>query len=324
MENQQIPAIEIKEKKNNKIFLFIFIASIILNLVLIMRIINPDINITGSATLVDPKINQNLANNQDNSNFILHYQGLKDQIESEIDKHDADLKVGFFIQDLKSGTWTGKNERLGFAPASLLKVPIMIAILKKVERGEVSLDDKLTIRQEDIDAKYSTSFEGKENQEATVEELLRAMISQSDNTAKNVLVRQLIAYEIDDIFKHLGVPNPYLQDNKDKTVSPRDYSRFFKSSYYSTYLTPDLSEFALQLTTDTQLENLLPEGIPKDVQVAHKFGIYNEDELHDCGIVYHKKNPYIICVMTKELSSVESADLIRKISKNTYEFIDDQ
>lgn len=322
MEDNHIPAIETKEeKKSNKLFSFILIASIILNLLLIVKIINPGMNITGAATLVAPEINKQLADNIDSSSYILHYSRLRSEIQPEIDKIEAGKKVGLFVQDIKTGSWMGINEKMGFTPASLLKVPIMIAIMKKKDRGEISLSDKIIIKKEDLDLDYQTKYEGKEGQEFTVEELLISMIKESDNTAKNALVRQLFSYEMDDVFQHMGVPNPYLPENQDKTVSPRDYSRFFKSLYYSTFLSPSSSQFALELTTHTQLESLLPEGVPDDVQVAHKFGVYDESFLHDCGIVYHEKNPYLICVMTKELPSSISSDLIRKISTFTYEFV---
>lgn len=323
MEENKIPEINHSKKVNlKKVFTVILISSILLNAILILKILIPDFGITGSAVKIEPEINKNLANNVESKDFILHYGDLRLKIEEEILKPNEQNDVGFFIQDLRTGSWAGKNERTGFAPASLLKIPIMIAILKKVDRGELSLNSKLVIRSEDIDDTYPTTYEKKAGEEVTIKELLKCMITNSDNTAKNTLIRQLFSYEVDDIFKHVGIPNPYLPENQDKTTSPRDYSRFFKSLYFSTYLSPELSKFALSLTTNTQTENLIPEGVPSNVEVAHKFGIYNEEELHDCGIIYHEKNPYILCIMTRNLGSVKGADIIRKISKEAYDFVD--
>lgn len=322
MEQSSIPVIEnIERKKTKNFFSMILIISLILNLILIIKIINPDIKITGSATLVHQDLSKDLANNVDSSKFILHYTGLRDEIISEIEKNNVSNKVGVFIQDLKTGAWTGIEEKRGFTPASLLKIPIMMAILKKVDNSELSLSDPITIKKEDIDSSYQTKHERKEGEDYTIEELLVSMISESDNTAKNALARQLFAYEVDDVFKHVGIPNPYLPENKDKTVSPRDYSRFFKSLYYSTFLSKKNSEFALKLTTNTQLENLIPAGVPEEVEVAHKFGVYDESSLHDCGIVYHQENPYILCVMTKDMPSTVSSEIIRKTSSLTYNFV---
>jgi beta-lactamase class A len=312
-------------EKNNRlkvVFSLILIFSIILNIILIIKIINPSNFFTGEVILTNPETNKNLANNIGvNQNYILHYNPLKEKILPELEKYPQ-AQIGFFIQDLQTGGWLGWNEQEGFAPASLLKVPIMMAVLKKVDRGELDLNDKITIRKEYIDTTYHTSYEGKENEEFTVEQLLSSMIQESDNTAKNALVTELLPYEIDEVFMHTGIPDPYLKENKDKTVSPRDYSRLFKSLYYSTFLSAKSSEFALKLATNTQIENLITQGVPPEVQVSHKFGIYYDKSLHDCGIVYHKKNPYLICIMTNNISTAESAELIRFISKETYNFVD--
>jgi beta-lactamase class A len=83
----------------------------------------------------------------------------------------------------------------------------MMAVLKKVDRGELDLNDKITIRKEYIDTTYHTSYEGKENEEFTVEQLLSSMIQESDNTAKNALVTELLPYEIDEVFMHTGIPD---------------------------------------------------------------------------------------------------------------------
>jgi hypothetical protein len=69
---------------------------------------------------------------------------------------------------------------------------------------------------------------------------------------------------------------------------------------------------------------LISEKIPKEIQVAHKFGVYESDSykfLHDCGIVYHPKNPYFLCIMTKDLGMEKSKELIPEISKDVYDYI---
>lgn len=148
------------------------------------------------------------------------------------------------------------------------------------------------------------------------------MIVDSDNTAQNALIRQLSLSEIDAVFVHVGIPDPYLLDSE-HSVSPRNYVRFFKALYYSTFLTPEYSEKALDLATDTQEEDLISKGVPSQIQVAHKFGIVNEKFLHDCGIIYHQKNPYFLCIMTKNMLN-ESYDIIPEISKDVYDYVDSQ
>ena len=88
-------------------------------------------------------------------------------------------------------------------------------------------------------------------------------------------------------------------------------------------MSPALSEKALDLTTDAQEDNLISAGIPYEIQVAHKFGVIEDKkQLHDCGIVYYPDNPYMLCIMTKDMEISDSRNLIQNISKDVYESID--
>jgi hypothetical protein len=81
----------------------------------------------------------------------------------------------------------------------------------------------------------------------------------------------------------------------------------------------------------------LAAGVPEGVIVAHKFGERVEyfvdratgieqshiSQLHDCGIVYYKKTPYGICVMTEGQDLDTLKTVISMISKTTYDEVDD-
>ena len=310
----------------NCIIALVIILSITLNIILIIRVTDTK-SITGNAVLIDPAKENLLDRNVQNDKTILHYTELSKAIDEEIQAHGSSENFAVFVQDAKTGAWMGRNEKMGFAPASLMKIPIMLAILKKVDRKEISLDDTLIIREEFIDYAYGNARERKAGDRVSIRDLLEGMIRYSDNTAKNALKSELTVYELDEVFQHVGIPNPYTSETEEgEKVSVRAYIRLFKALYYSTFLSEDLSTLGLNLTTNTQVENLISEGVPVDIEVAHKFGIYDDQVsekklLHDCGIVYHKENPYFICIMTKNTDIVMSADFIQKVSKHTYDFV---
>jgi len=91
--------------------------------------------------------------------------------------------------------------------------------------------------------------------------------------------------------------------------------------YNSSYLNFEMSNKALMLLTQTDFPNGLVAGVPDSVVVAHKFGEQkngDEQQLHDCGIVYYQENPYILCVMTKGYEIPELASIIKEISQQVY------
>ena len=224
------------KKKSKKILLLIIhllVLSLLLNIFLFIKLNN--INYTGDTLkfinssgniLIDSDVVQNNLN----GTLIIHYDGLRNQLLQEISRYNATDDVGVFLQDIHTGTWLGINERTGFISASLLKIPIMMAVLKKVERGELSLTDKITLTESELNNQYGDLYKQGAGTQISVEDLLKAMILSSDNTAKNALVDQLSEAELDAVLNHVGITM-----TNDGVVSPRDYMRMFKALYYSTF-----------------------------------------------------------------------------------------
>lgn len=316
--------------KKLKIFFFLLlIFSLIVNIVLIFMTSGAIHNGTYTSGEFLPlvKIIQGVsvdANSGENSSAILHYAGLNKTISQDILNYNATGNVGVYVEDTKTGAWFGINERTGFFPASLLKIPIMMAVLKKVQSNEINLNDNIELIPSDSSdvAKWG-NLSGTSGVNMTVLELLRQMVAFSDNTAKEALKRQLTQTELDAVFVHVGITDPYISD--DQTVSPRGYTRLFKALYYSTYLAPHYSELGLEIARDDKDHNLISQGVPTGVEVSHKFGAFEEwGVLHDCGIVYHPQNPYFICIMTKSLDTNLGGKLIPQISKDIYDYVDNE
>lgn len=197
-----------------------------------------------------------------------------------------------------------------------------MAVMKKVERGELDINKKLTIIESDVNNQSETDSHLSAGTKMTVLELLRYMIKYSSNTAKNALKRQLESVEIDEVFNHVGIPNPY-QLGGESNTSVRQFTRLFKALYFSTYLAKQSSELILELATETRTESLIAAGVPWEVQVAHKYG-EGDKLLHDCGIVYALNNPYFLCIMTNNMEYAKARTLIKQISAEVYSFVKNQ
>lgn len=318
---ESIPVKKPQQRKFAYSILTLLIVSLALNIFLLVDLSNEK---DANFKFIDPSVTISIDSNVQNSKSVLHYTGLREVLESRIGSYTTVDNVGVFVQDIDTGAWLGMNERMGFAPASLLKVPVMMAILKKVSYNEISLEDKVTIVQEDIDIGWGELYEDKVGTEVTVMQLIKDMTAGSDNSAKNALKRQLSDRELDEVFTHVGIPNPYHADQNNQTVSPRNYNRFFKALYHATFLPADLSELALDIAADTSEESLISKGVPTQIQVSHKFGVYEGRILHDCGIVYHLQNPYFICIMTKNVEIAPGSELIQGLSKDVFTFVDER
>lgn len=308
------------------IFLPLFLVSLAFNLYFIFNsqtgIISPLFN--DKFRFLSPDLNNlPVDSNVENNKMILHFAPLRDKFTQQTATLYNGQKIGIYVQDVRSGAWLGINEKEGFAPASLLKLPIAMAVYKEVEKGDLNLDQLVEIKAVDIDEAAGVPDRFKIGDQVSVRELLTLMLSVSDNTAKNMLKSLLSPEDLNKIFTHVNIPNPYIQANESAYLTtPRQYSRLLKALYYSSYLQPANSQAILDFLTDTRVESLLSQKLPWEVQIAHKYG-ERQDALHDCGIVYHAINPYFICLMSSNVDLLQAKELISQMSLDVYNFVEE-
>lgn len=259
---------------------------------------------------------------------------IKEIINQEINKQNVSF-VSVYYRDLNNGPWFGINEKEYFSPASLIKVPILIAYLKKTETDPSILQKKLTIIDDPTGGNNIQNIKPSQATvaatEYTIEKLLEEMIIYSDNNAYVTLANNLTGEEIMKVYQDLDVDISKAFSNPNgNIVTIKNYASFFRILYNASYLNKEMSEKALNLLSQVEFKNALAAGVPKDILVSHKFGERkysdtNEIQFHDCGIVYLQKNPYLLCIMTKTTKSINQAiNLIKEISSKTYQEVSRQ
>lgn len=232
--------------------------------------------------------------------------------------------ISVYYRDLSNGPWFGINEDEGFTPSSLLKLPLLISALKENEEVDNVLIDR-TIKFEKKEFIGNQYFKPEVELEIgktyTVSELLRRTIIYSDNESAILLYKLLGDTKLIETYVNLGLISP--QGVMDFNMNVKEYGSFFRVLYNSSYISKESSEFALELLAESKFINGIKSGVPKDTIVSHKFGEQiNTDgvlQLHDCGIVYALKKPYLLCVMTRGNNFPELAGIIKNISKIIYD-----
>ncbi len=248
---------------------------------------------------------------------------VQDFIQQVKDQKKATF-VSVYFRDLNFGPWMGINEKENFAPASLLKVPIMIAALKKAEEDRSFLQKKVKYTEhldKNVVPNILDTHLVKLGNSYTIEDLIERMIEYSDNEAKELLLQNLDQSFILKVMSDIGI-NTSVNMSSD-FVSVRDYSNFFRLLYNATYLDRDLSEKALQILSKTKYDKGFLAGLPKGTMVAHKFGerAYTDSDikqLHECGIVYFAGSPYLLCIMTRGTDFDQLATVLAGISAIVY------
>ncbi len=237
--------------------------------------------------------------------------------------------IAIYFRDLQDGPWFGINEKVMFSPASLMKLPVLIAYLKLAEVDPGVLQRKLVWD----DAEKWSSIQNikpavliERGKSYTVDDLLYRMMAYSDNDAWHLLFKNLNFRDMDKILDEVGVDYDPVKEEDLMTV--KAYSSLLRVLYNATYLSRPMSEKALDLLAKVDFKEGIVAGIPAGVPVASKFGertigMQNEvKQLHEFGIIYYPKNHYLLGVMTRGKDFARLSGVIRDISRLIYSEVD--
>jgi len=239
-------------------------------------------------------------------------------------------KTSVYFRELNDGLWFSIGDVEQYIPASLRKVPLMMAVLKQGEKEPGLLDRKVKFEQSDDSAKqnfkpsqglvFGTSY--------SVRDLIYRMIVYSDNNAFLLLTKIVSPSELMRVYSNLRMLDPQ-NVNSDNFLSVQTYESFFRVLYNCSYLNREASDWALELLSKSEFSTGLVAGVPRGVKVAHKFGEKSDEasgtvQLHDCGIVYYPQHPYLLCVMSKGQSFESLSEGIAGVSRLVYQGIDAQ
>ena len=274
---------------------------------------------------INPLLDCNSANISQDQNLT----SLKKSIQFVINQKINNQKISFasvYYRDLNNGPWFSINGDEYFSPASLIKVPVLMAYLKEAEDDPSLLSKKITdTKPFDYSQQNITPTQTLEvNKEYTVEDLIERMIVYSDNAAYELLLDNIDNTKIFNVYQDLDVDISKAQnDPNGNIITVEDYASFFRILFNASYLNQSMSEKALNLLSQSQYYDGLVAGIPKDIIVAHKFGERQflpskEKQLHDCGIVYLPNKPYLLCVMSRGSDFNQAANFIKEVSQTVY------
>jgi len=260
--------------------------------------------------------------------LIVDFSPLKEKINNYITKNN--LNVSVYVENFRNGAYMGINEKVGFFPASLSKLPIAIVIMRNIESGTLSYSTMLQIRDDDRTASSGELYKTAEK-ELPLQVVLEKMLKESDNTALRIMLHYVDLEDFQFLLDYYNLDiNADLQkeqrDNHPDFVSPKSISNIFSSLYFSSVLEPQNSQYLLSLLRDTTFDINKAAGLPDNITIVHKFGknYYNANKyFHDCGILYYEDSRIFYCIMTKNEDENEAPETVGVIVNEIYHYVRD-
>lgn len=205
------------------------------------------------------------------------------------------------VYHLNDQTWYGLNEDMEMPAASIMKVPIMAAVL-----DTLILDDTYTLRNIDKQSGSGSIEFMDEGTALTIKELVTEMGKKSDNTATSVLSQKV---GDDAVLKIISDWNLHKTDYNQNTTTAYDVGEMWKRVYKK----PDMWNY-LQ---DSIYEDRITLGLPEGTKFAHKVGT-DDGVWSDSGIVFAPK-PFILVILTRDSDRDEAQKIVPEITKIIWE-----
>lgn len=256
--------------------------------------------------------------------YIINFSPLKEELLTIQKKFPQKTYVYFLY--LNNSGWIGINEREKFTAASLVKVPLAMAIYKLSEEGKLNLEKEYTVQESDLNDGFGSFYKTALGQTFKVEELVKIMLEQSDNTAQdallNVLQNEGIVNPVGDVYQFFGWQFDFGSEANIKQIDLKTLSNMFLALYNARYLNIENSNTILEYLTNTPFDDKIVAGVPKDIVVSHKIGVAADNKtFSDCGIVYAPNRHYLLCMGSNGSDEELAKKFTSQVSAAVYKYI---
>lgn len=249
--------------------------------------------------------------------------------------------IGIYVKNLRTGKTVQLNADTVFPTASIVKVPILVGIMDRLEKGELKYDSSLIYKDSLLYAGSDILGSFKSSEKIALKKVMMLMLTTSDNTAS--LWLQSLAgggARINSIMESLGLKDTRVNSRTPGRESfraiyqwgqttPREMGTLFEMMYRSQVFSPAARERMLRcLGRNFWDEDEAISQIPPTIEVFSKNGCVNASR-SEAMIVNAPKNPYVFCIFTKNnkdqrwVHENEAWAMARKISKLLWEYYGD-
>ena len=233
-------------------------------------------------------------------------------------------KVGFYYKNLITGEIITYQHEEAFDAASVIKIPILIEVYRKIMDGSLHENQIFQVKEDDKLPSCGALTYMHTGLEVTLKDLCTLMIILSDNTATNMLIKLVGMDQINETMSGLGLKktkvNRLLFDSKQSAlgiqnyITPGEIGILLEKMYDGSLVSKQASKEMISILMNQRLNGKIPFYITDGTKVAHKTG---EDSgiTHDVGIVFTKE-PFIVCFCSNNVEVPYFERVIQEISRD--------
>jgi beta-lactamase class A len=264
-------------------------------------------------------------------------KGLQRKVEEVLKGFNGD--IGVYVKNLKNGKVVAINADTVFPTASMVKIPILIGVMDKINRGELSYQQPLTYKDSLLYAGVDILGSFKNEEKIDLGKVMMLMLTMSDNTAslwlqslagKGTRINELVD-SIGFVATRVNSRTPGREAIRNiygwGQTSPREMATLMEKIVRGEVISKERSEQMLRLLGRNFWDEQAISQIPSDVFVASKGGAVDESR-SEVLFVNGRGARYVFCICTKNNKDQswgennEAWVLTRKLSKLLWKYFE--
>lgn len=239
------------------------------------------------------------------------------------------VKPAVFVWDYDTQNYVDINASEIYATASIIKIPVLIDVFKSIEAGQMSLEDTMPLT-EYYRTEGSGSLQFKaHNSEYTIDELANRMITESDNSATNMLMAKVGSMtDVNQAIRDWGLKDTYVQTwlpdltGTNKTTARDMATMLYNIDENDKFLSPESRAKILNYMGHVHNNRLIHAGLGPGAVFLHKTGDIGK-MLGDAGIVIapNGKKYIVVILANRPHNSIAGKEFIVKASEIIYNYM---
>lgn len=232
-----------------------------------------------------------------------------------------------------------------FPLQSVFKFPIALTVLHEVDKGLLSLNQKILLTQRDLLPNTWSPLREKYpngNVKISLAEILKYTVSESDNNGCDILLRLIGGPgKVNDYIHKIGIKEVAIVANEEKMhkswdvqflnwITPKASTSLLKLFYERRILSKKSYEYLWKIMSETSIgKDRIKGQLPKGTIVAHKTGTSDTNEqgvtasINDIGIVILPNGKYFatsVFVSNSKENNTTNEKMISDISKLAWDY----
>lgn len=243
------------------------------------------------------------------------------RIQQQLQSQDGIYAV--YFQPCKAGALPVIYNDHTMRSASMIKVFILSAAMEQIKQGKMSFDQTITLQEADKVGGAGSLCGYPDGSVVDVRTLLKLMITQSDNTATNLMIDLVGMDAINHYMQQHGYTETRLEwkmmaqtapgETRKNRTSVRDLGTWFRRVYEKKCVDPALDQYMIDLLLGQTDTECFPTALP-EAKIAHKTGEVT-NLYDDGGIIFTSHGDYILCIMTDQIARYDGIETMKKIAR---------